>query len=140
MTPTPGLLRLTRTGTDGSVRIELHGSFDHRNADALLDAVTALLAEPGSLHDLHLDCAGVSAVDSSGLSTLLMIRRATDAVGVRLRLDERPLKLERMLKLTGTLDHFTRHHADGPADSATEARTGSAKDSRKAAAGGPDTI
>lgn len=123
MIPIPGPLRLTPLAEGDVVRIELHGSLGHQDADALLDTVTGLLAEPARApRDLYVGCAGVSAVDSSGLSVLLMVRRATDAAGVRLHLEARPLKLERMLTLTGTLEHFTSHI-----------------DSRTAAAGVPDT-
>ncbi|MCX4776155.1 STAS domain-containing protein [Streptomyces sp. NBC_01264] len=110
MTPTPGPLRLTRTDTAGAVRIELHGDFDYQDADRLLDAVSAVLACPGGLRDLHVDCTDMTRVDSTGLAVLLMIRRRTDAAGVRLHLDGRPVELERILQVTGTLNHFTSPH------------------------------
>ncbi|MFD1276689.1 hypothetical protein ACFQ51_47880 [Streptomyces kaempferi] len=55
--------------------------------------------------DLRVDFSGLGSIDSTGLSTLLMIRRLTDLVGVRLHLDERPLALDRLLGITGTLHH-----------------------------------
>lgn len=109
MIPVPGPLRLTRTDTAGAVRIELHGDFDYQDADRLLDAVTEVLACPGGLRDLHLDCTDMAGVDSSGLSVLLMIRRRTDAAGVRLHLEGRPA-LERILQVTGTLNYLTSAH------------------------------
>ncbi|MFF4321373.1 STAS domain-containing protein [Streptomyces sp. NPDC001568] len=139
MNPTPGLLRLARMDEGGTVRVELHGSFDHHNADGLVRMVTDLLAEPVTPRNLHVDCAGVSAVDSSGLSALLMIRRATDAAGVRLHLDARPLKLERMLKLTGTLEHLTGHDADRPADSAAVPPADRIESNRTVRSGGTGT-
>jgi hypothetical protein len=51
-----------------------------------------------------------------GLAALLMIHRLTAATGARLRLDHRPELLERLLELTGTLDHFTE--TDGSAAAA----------------------
>ncbi|GAA1912179.1 STAS domain-containing protein [Streptomyces durmitorensis] len=103
--PTP--LRLTTVDTEDTVRIELHGDLDHDNADHLLHAVTGKLAEHPRLDDLHLHCSGLDVVDSMGLSILLMIRRRTGAAGVRLHLDDRTAKLDRLLTLTGTLDHLT---------------------------------
>ncbi|MFF3209485.1 STAS domain-containing protein [Streptomyces sp. NPDC002886] len=111
MIPVPGPLRLTRTDTADAVRIELHGDFDYLDADRLLDSVSAVLAGPGTLRDLHLDCTDMAGVDSSGLAVLLMIRRRTDAAGVRLHLDGRPTALERILQVTGTLDYLTNPHA-----------------------------
>ncbi|MER6522930.1 STAS domain-containing protein [Streptomyces sp. NPDC060334] len=113
MSPQPGPLRLTRTDADDSVRIELHGDFDYLDADALLDVVGQVLAEQkhDALGDLHLDCEGMASIDSSGLSVLLMLRRLTDAAGVRLHVDNRPLKLDRMLKITGTVIYLTGHDA-----------------------------
>ncbi|OKK17208.1 hypothetical protein AMK16_20115 [Streptomyces sp. CB00455] len=105
--PSSPLLLLT-SAARGAVRIELRGDLDHHCADRLLDAATRALAEHAGLLDLHLDCAGLAAVDSSGLSALLMIRRRTDEAGVRLHLDEPPVMLTRMLTVTGTLKHLTR--------------------------------
>ncbi|MGE6732696.1 STAS domain-containing protein, partial [Streptomyces sp. NPDC059900] len=65
---------------------------------------------------------------SMGLSILLMIHRRTTAAGVRLHLDDRPAKLNRLLTLTGTLDHFTAPAASGaepsPGSSAEPPKTG----------------
>ncbi|MFD3809196.1 STAS domain-containing protein [Streptomyces sp. NPDC058611] len=129
MIPEPGALRLTRLDTGDAVRIELHGDFDYRDADTVLDVVTAVLAEPGGPRDVRVDCTDVAAVDSSGLSTLLMVRRRTDAAGVRLHLDNRSLELERMLKVTGTLEHFTGHNDQRIRASPAVERGGGSKDS-----------
>ncbi|MEU6674479.1 STAS domain-containing protein [Streptomyces sp. NPDC046853] len=112
-TTPPSPLRLTTVDTEDTVRIEVYGDLDYDNADHLLLAVTAKLAEHPRLSDLHLHCAGLEAVDSMGLSILLMIHRRTTAAGVRLHLDDRSAKLNRLLTLTGTLDHFTAPLADG---------------------------
>ncbi|WP_078904705.1 STAS domain-containing protein [Streptomyces xanthophaeus] len=111
MIPAPEPLRLTSTETAGAARIELHGNFDHQDAHRLLDTVTEVLAGPGRLRHLHVDCTGMADVDSSGLSALLMTRRRADAAGVRLHLEGRPPVLERMLQVTGTLSYLTSPHA-----------------------------
>ncbi|MGW5861405.1 STAS domain-containing protein [Streptomyces sp. NPDC055239] len=106
-TTPPSPLRLTTVDTEDTVRIELHGDLDYDNADHLLRAVTDKLAEHPRLGDLHLHCAGLDVIDSMGLSILLMVHRRTSAAGVRLHLDDRTAKLDRLLALTGTLDHLT---------------------------------
>ncbi|MGW2401830.1 STAS domain-containing protein [Kitasatospora sp. NPDC001664] len=100
-------LRLTTVDAGHVLRMELHGDLDHDSADLLLDQVTARLAERPALEHLHLRCAGLDTVDSTGLSVLLMIRRRTDTASVQLHLDDRPARLERLLRVTGTLDHLT---------------------------------
>lgn len=108
MTTTPPAgLRVTTVDTDDTVRIEVNGDLDYDNADSLLATVTAKLAERPGLDDLHLHCAGLGTVDSMGLSVLLMIHRRTTQAGVRLHLDDRAEELDRLLTLTGTLDHLT---------------------------------
>ncbi|WP_411105268.1 STAS domain-containing protein [Streptomyces sp. cmx-4-9] len=133
MTSTPGPLRLIRTDTADAVRITLQGDFDYPDAHALLDMVTAALAEPGRPLDVRVDFAGAATVDSSGLSVLLMTRRHTDTAGVQLHLDNRPQELERMLKVTGTLDHFTCNSQDNRlAFSTKQMRGGGVEDPRLA--------
>ncbi|MFB6771319.1 MULTISPECIES: STAS domain-containing protein [unclassified Streptomyces] len=103
----PDDLRLITVDTQNTVRIEVHGDLDYDNADLLLDEATAQLAARPGLKDLRLHCAGLRMVDSMGLSVLLMIGRRTTEAGVRLHLDDRPAQLDRLLDLTGTLDHLT---------------------------------
>ncbi|MFF3176933.1 STAS domain-containing protein [Streptomyces sp. NPDC057900] len=107
MTTNPHHLRLTAIDTEDSVRIEADGDLDYDSAGLLLDEVTAQLAARPALTDLHLHCADLGTVDSMGLSALLMIARRTAQAGVRLHLDDRPPRLDRLLRLTGTLDHLT---------------------------------
>lgn len=117
-TPPPDHLRLvTPESADGPhrLRIEIHGDLDYDNADLLLEEVTAQLSARARVADLHLHCGAIGTVDSMGLATLLMIGRRTAAAGVRLHLDDRPAKLDRLLTITGTLDHFTAPAAAGTA-------------------------
>ncbi|WP_328491827.1 STAS domain-containing protein [Streptomyces sp. NBC_00414] len=108
----PAHLRLTTVDTEDTVRIELHGDLDYDTADSLLAAVTVTLTAHPRLGDLHLHCAELGTVDSMGLSILLMIRRRTDQAGVRLHLDDRPVTLERLLTITGSLDYLTTSPTD----------------------------
>ncbi|MFJ6698282.1 STAS domain-containing protein [Streptomyces sp. NPDC091272] len=106
--PTP--LRCT-AAPDGAHRVRLHvyGDLDYDNAERLLDAVREQLDRHP--RDLHLHCAEVVTVDSMGLSVLLMVQRVTTAAGAHLHLEDRTPALDRLLQITGTLDHLT---APGP--------------------------
>ncbi|MFJ1901219.1 MULTISPECIES: STAS domain-containing protein [unclassified Streptomyces] len=95
------------------MRIELHGDLDFDNADVLLEEVTTQLSARPGLKDLHLHCGGLGSVDSTGLSILLMIGRRTSAAGVRLHLDDRTVRLDRLLVVTGTLDYLTARLPNG---------------------------
>ncbi|GAA3373067.1 STAS domain-containing protein [Streptomyces racemochromogenes] len=105
--PPSAPLTLTPSASRGTGRVELSGDLDHHHADLLVETVGRLLAEQPGLRDLRLDCAGLSAVDSSGLAALLMVRRRTDRAGAELHLDGRPAHLNRLLEITGTLHHLT---------------------------------
>ncbi|WP_299531537.1 STAS domain-containing protein [uncultured Streptomyces sp.] len=106
-TTPPDSLGFTTSCRAGVLRVELHGDLDHDSADPLLSAVTEELAGRPGLSDLHLDCAGLGTIDSTGLSVLIMIRRRASEAGVQLHLDERGPALERMLAVTGTLRPLT---------------------------------
>jgi anti-anti-sigma factor len=107
MTSLPPALHLTTVATEDTVRMDLTGDLDHDNAELLLSEVTAHLRVRPHLIDLHLRCAEVGTLDSTGLSVLLMIARRATAAGARLHLDDRPATMDRLLDLTGTLEHFT---------------------------------
>ncbi|MFJ9080389.1 STAS domain-containing protein [Streptomyces sp. NPDC102278] len=136
--PPTSPLHVTCVDAEETVRIELRGDLDHDSADLLLDAVGRLLIERTGLRDLHLHCAEVTAVDSTGLSVLLMIRRHTDAAGLRLHLDDRTAKLDRLLQVTGTLEHLT--DTGGTSGSSTAERpSATSEKSIPARSGSPDT-
>ncbi|MEW1926231.1 STAS domain-containing protein [Streptomyces sp. NPDC088360] len=140
-TTPPSPLRLTTVDTEDTVRIEVHGDLDYDNADHLLHAVTTKIAQHPRLRDLHLHCAGLDVVDSMGLSILLMIHRKTSAAVVRLHLDDRTAKLDRLLRLTGTLDHLTApltDTANSPLGSSTAEPPMTSGEARPARPTGPD--
>ncbi|MCX4960619.1 STAS domain-containing protein [Streptomyces virginiae] len=100
-------LRLSCRQAEHTLRVELRGDLDRRYADLLVEAVSGALADHRRPRMVRLDCTGLTTVDPSGLSALLMVRRRTDEADVVLHLDGRPPQLERLLELTGTLSHFT---------------------------------
>ncbi|MFF5858377.1 STAS domain-containing protein [Streptomyces sp. NPDC012751] len=104
--PTGFTLAVRREPLTLTVRID--GELDHETSDDLLGEVTGRLTADGTPpRHVHLDFGETTFIDSSGLTALLMIHRRTSAVGAVLHLDNRPARLERMLRLTNVLDHLT---------------------------------
>lgn len=92
---------------DHSGTIEVAGLLQFPIADTLQELVVTLLAAEPDLKDLHLHCAEVTHCDPYGLSVLLGIRRRTDTAGVGLHLDDVSQSLDKILRITNTLAHFT---------------------------------
>lgn len=109
MTAFPGrMFELEVTADDiGEVCLRIHGDLDWDSADDLTEAARRCLEADRTPRLLRLDCGKVTQCDSMGLAALLVIHRLAAAAGTPLRLDHRPEALERLLELTGTLDHFT---------------------------------
>ena len=103
---------ISETEPRGSVTMRVVGDMDFLTTPGFVLAVTELLATTPTLRAVRLDLTALSFCDSVGLSGLLQIQRKTSAVGVRLHLDNRPAHLDRMLDLTGTLEHLTRQSVE----------------------------
>ncbi|MHC3470061.1 STAS domain-containing protein [Streptomyces sp. 7R007] len=73
-------------------------------------------AGPPAAGLFRLDFSGLRCIDSWGLSALLLLlRRRADDSGSRLRLEDRPPFLDRLLDLTGTYDHLVASVQDADA-------------------------
>jgi anti-anti-sigma factor len=59
------------------------------------------------LRSVKIDCTALELCDSTGLSSLLLLRRRTHALGIDLVLANRPALLDRILERTGTFDYLT---------------------------------
>ncbi|MFJ8802796.1 STAS domain-containing protein [Streptomyces sp. NPDC102487] len=100
-------LRLTSSApSDGAVLITVEGFLDYDSADYFLAHTTQSLTVNPGLRDLHVDFEAMTGIDSMGLSMLLDLHRRTTAAGVILHLDSRTEKLDRMLRITGTLAYL----------------------------------
>jgi anti-anti-sigma factor len=100
-------LTLKSDTTSKSAILHIAGDVDYTSTSALVEAAEKLLANHPVLRDLHLDCAQMTLCDSAGISGLLTIHQRTAAAGVHLHLDRRPNFLERLLDITGILEHLT---------------------------------
>ncbi|MEU6368732.1 STAS domain-containing protein [Streptomyces sp. NPDC046931] len=94
-----------------TIVVHVAGDLDYETCDELVRTVDGRLAQwpkdGPRLAALHLDFTELGDVDSMGLSALLTIRRRTDAAAIGLSLDERPPALQRLLEITGSLEHLT---------------------------------
>ncbi|MCS0634714.1 STAS domain-containing protein [Streptomyces sp. LP05-1] len=91
----------------GAVTIAVAGDLDYDTSDGLLACVKDVLDERSGLAELHLDCRRLEAVDSMGLSALLQVHRSLSGRRIALHLDRRTPSLDRLLRITGTYEHFT---------------------------------
>ncbi len=89
----------------GAVRVRVSGEIDMACAPELLD--TLLAAEVPSGGTLVLDLAGVTFMDSSGISALVDAYQQREAGGVSLALAEVPPLIAKMLSLTGVDSYLT---------------------------------
>lgn len=109
--PPVGLLLTVSLTDEHTVCVTIEGDLDYDSSERLLDETSRQLARHTGLRHLRLDCSRLATCDSMGLATLLAVHRVTTKAGMRLHLDERPASLDRILRLTGTLNHLT----DSPA-------------------------
>lgn len=104
---------LTGDVVDGVLAVRVSGDLDHHSSDELVGLVRVMLLDEPRPTAVRIDFGHLGALDSMGLSALLMVRRLARAAGAALHLDRRPPHLDRLLDLTGTLDHLTDPaHAD----------------------------
>jgi anti-anti-sigma factor len=103
--PTPFTVTADREPPTLTVRVA--GELDYDTCGEFADAVVRELYDATALRDVRLDFRDLAWIDSSGLPALLMIHRHTSAAGTILHLDHRPGFLDRVLELTGVLDHLT---------------------------------
>ncbi|MEU6105461.1 STAS domain-containing protein [Streptomyces flaveolus] len=107
------------------VRLALLGDLDHDHGDAVLDAAQRALHERPETRELQLDCRGLGAVDSTGLSVLLLIHRLACRGRISFHLDDIGPALKRLLDITGTYEHLTASHpeaseAESPAEATSD--------------------
>ncbi|MGE2721242.1 STAS domain-containing protein [Mycolicibacterium celeriflavum] len=99
--------------TTPSARIHIAGDLDYGRTARLVDAVSELVAANPDVRELFLDFTDLGFIDSTGLSALLIVHREASRFGVVLHLENRPPQLDRVLEITGLLDHFTSAPAAG---------------------------
>ncbi|MFJ8887921.1 STAS domain-containing protein [Streptomyces sp. NPDC102402] len=122
MTEFPGPpLTLAAESVPGAVRLRLVGDLDYDTGDQLVERARECLAGRPGPRDLFLDCERLRLCDSTGLSSLLLIHRATTSQGVALHLENPPGFLRKILDVTGTGELFV---LDGEERQAEQAEDG----------------
>lgn len=94
---------------DGTCVIEVSGEFDLAVVDEFLEVARGGLSGAPAL---ILDLREVSFIDSTGLGALVLLRNEAGAATKRLRLDNLPRPVTRLLALTGLQDAFEVDGAD----------------------------
>ncbi|WP_042369923.1 STAS domain-containing protein [Streptacidiphilus neutrinimicus] len=116
----PTELTLTVRRDHATMIVRVCGELDFDTCGGLTETVTAQLTDDQDppTH-VRLDFSGLTCIDSSGLSALLMVHRRTSALGATLYLDNQPPAMRRMLELTNVLNHLTAppgNVSNGPAE------------------------
>ncbi|WP_439678671.1 STAS domain-containing protein [Embleya sp. MST-111070] len=105
-----------QAGDTRSLRLAIRGDLEYDTGAAFTERVNAALDTHlrrygPALRHLHLDWAGLTAIDCGGLSVLIGLRRRTHAAGIALHLHRQPVRLTRLLDITGVGGYLT-----GPTD------------------------
>ncbi|MDH6553965.1 anti-anti-sigma factor [Streptomyces sp. SAI-117] len=126
----PAEFAVTVTRENATLVARVDGELDYDTSDDLVTVVTENLnGDDGPPGAVRLDFSGLTWIDSSGLSALLMIHRRARALGADFHLDNRPEVLERMLLMTNVLDHLLgRDRSDAPGGRVLPGPGGSAPD------------
>ena len=89
--------------TDTASVLVVRGDLDVAVGVEFVDAVDGALAGDGSLTQVVIDLGEVDFIDASGLRALLQL---TQNHGERVRIGTISPAVQRLLELTGTLEHF----------------------------------
>lgn len=89
---------------EGVTVLGLEGELDMGSAPDLLAVADDVLARGGS--DIVLDLSELEFVDSSGLSTLLLLSRRVAALGGTVTLRSPSARVEQVLQVTGLARYF----------------------------------
>ncbi|OPC77200.1 hypothetical protein B4N89_42400 [Embleya scabrispora] len=101
-----------RAGDTRSLHLAIRGDLEYDTGTAFTERVNAVLDTHlrrygPALRHLHLDWEGLTAIDSGGLSVLIGLRRRTHTAGIALHLHRQPVRLTRLLEITGVGGYLT---------------------------------
>lgn len=88
------------------------GDLDSDTSQSLMEALDRAAAELGQ-RELHLDLAGLSFIDSSGLRAIIQVERTAREQGWALIVTPPPAPLIELLELTGVAERLTLGTQDG---------------------------
>lgn len=96
-------LRIDTVELDGSLVVAVHGELDIATSPLLDEALTR--ARRTDAARILIDLSGVSFIDSTGLHVLINHARAEGIRG-RIRLTKWSSQVQRVVELSGTMDHL----------------------------------
>jgi anti-anti-sigma factor len=103
----PAPLEFDRSGDGcGRVCLTVAGELDISNLERLREAVTGILAEPGT-SALVLDFDPLDFIDSSGVQILIWAKRIADSRGIGLRVTNTHGRVHRVLTILGVHEVLT---------------------------------
>lgn len=90
---------------DREVRLTLRGEIDYATAPDVRAAISESLSQRTPAV-IHVDLAGVTMIDSTGIGTLVVAHRITNDLGVRLRVHNPNRFVIRLFEIVGVADLF----------------------------------
>ncbi|MEW1906601.1 STAS domain-containing protein [Streptomyces sp. NPDC086147] len=114
MTYLPADFTITiRSAQPHALHLNVAGDLDYETSNWFTNEVNQALdthreQHGPALEDLHLDFSGLTGIDSSALTVLLLLHRRTHPAGITLHLDQQPAYMTRVLEITGIADHLTQ--------------------------------
>ncbi len=96
--------RVVVEDADGPTVLTLEGELDMDSAPDLLAAANDVVRRGGA--DIVLDLSELGFIDSSGLSTLLLVSKKVAALGGSVRLRSPSTRVEQVLRVTGLTGYF----------------------------------
>lgn len=113
VTPLAQLRIDTSCPAPGTVRVAVAGEIDLSNSDELHTGLLGVLSARLS-HRIEVDLAGVTFMDCSGLTVLVVVGKAAARTGCQLRITNPQPIVRRVLDLTGLLDVLTARFDQTP--------------------------
>jgi anti-anti-sigma factor len=109
----PGL-RLDRTDrADGTTCLTVDGDIDMASGNDFHETVMALVSDPAVIA-LLLDVAGLTSIDSNGVTVLVKAHRAAAERGIPFGIINTQDSIRGLLELLGVYEMFTKASVIGP--------------------------
>jgi anti-sigma B factor antagonist len=103
---TPPNFRITTSRSTARTTIKLAGELDSASCAELIERFEEVADAPAS-HEIVLDLADVSFIDSAGMRAIIVIERTADERGLSLTMSPPPAAVTELLQLTGIADHMS---------------------------------
>ncbi|MEU7905696.1 STAS domain-containing protein [Actinoplanes sp. NPDC049118] len=103
----------TSCPSPGTIRVAVAGEIDLSTADVLRAGLLRTLTRHVP-HRIEVDLAGITFLDCSGITALIVVAEAAARIGCQLRITNPQPNVRRILDLTGLLDAVTARFDEMP--------------------------